>query len=80
MCIDAKLILVPESTLTRIKYWLNEYPIVLQNVEILDKQITNKNKLIIYKSIVRSTMTYGAEIWNLKRKESSKLLSTEMDF
>ncbi|UJR09422.1 hypothetical protein I4U23_013663 [Adineta vaga] len=38
----ANLILVPETTLTRIKYWLNEYPIVLQNIQILNKQILNK--------------------------------------
>lgn len=38
----AKLILVPEATLTRIKYWLNEYPIVLQDLYILNKQIVNK--------------------------------------
>jgi hypothetical protein len=40
--LEAKLILIPELTLTRIKYWLNEYPIVLQNIKISDKQITNK--------------------------------------
>ncbi|CAF1302777.1 unnamed protein product [Adineta steineri] len=38
----ANLILVPEATLTRIKYWLNEYPIVLQNLQISNKQIVNK--------------------------------------
>ena len=41
--LDTKLILVPEGTLNRKKYWLNEYPIVLQNVHILNKQITNKH-------------------------------------
>ncbi|CAF1252034.1 unnamed protein product [Rotaria sordida] len=39
---DAKLILVPEATLSRIKYWVNDYPIVIQNTEILNKEITNK--------------------------------------
>jgi hypothetical protein len=39
---EANLILVPEATLTRVKYWLNEYPIVLQNLHILNKQIINK--------------------------------------
>ena len=33
---------MPETTLTRIKYWLDQYPIVVQNLEILDKQILNK--------------------------------------
>lgn len=40
--LDAKLILVPEGNLSRIKYWLNEYPIVIQNVRCSDKQINNK--------------------------------------
>ncbi|CAF4996006.1 unnamed protein product, partial [Rotaria sp. Silwood1] len=38
----AKLILVPEATLSRIKYWVNDYPIVIQNIQILNKEITNK--------------------------------------
>jgi hypothetical protein len=28
--------------MNRKKYWLNEYPIVLQNTQISNKQITNK--------------------------------------
>ncbi|CAF0860489.1 unnamed protein product [Didymodactylos carnosus] len=40
---EANLILVPEATLTRAKYWLVEYPIVIQNLQILDK--TKKNAL-----------------------------------
>ncbi|CAF3707118.1 unnamed protein product [Rotaria socialis] len=39
---DVKLILVPEGTLGRVKYWVNEYPIVINNVQSLDTQITNK--------------------------------------
>lgn len=35
----AKLILVPEATLTRIKYWLNEYPIVITDLQVLPKKI-----------------------------------------
>lgn len=34
--------LVPEATLTRIKYWVNEYPIVIQDLEILNEQIYNE--------------------------------------
>lgn len=41
--LDARASLVPEHTLTRVKYWLNEYPIVLQNIEISDRQIFNKD-------------------------------------
>jgi len=39
------MILVPEATLTRSKYWMNEYPVVLQNLQILDKQIYRKQQL-----------------------------------
>jgi hypothetical protein len=39
------MILVPEATLTRAKYWMNEYPIVLQDLQILDKQIYSKQQL-----------------------------------
>jgi hypothetical protein len=37
--------LVPEATLTRIKYWVNEYPIVIQDLELLDKQIYRQDYL-----------------------------------
>ncbi len=39
------MILVPEATLTRAKYWMNDYPIVIQDLQILDKQIHNKQQL-----------------------------------
>lgn len=39
------MILVPELTLTRAKYWMNDYPIVLQDLQILDKQIYNKQQM-----------------------------------
>lgn len=42
---EARMILVPEATLTRGKYWMNDYPIVLQDLQILDKQIYNKQQL-----------------------------------
>ena len=31
--------LVPEATMTRIKYWVNEYPIIIQDLQLLDTQI-----------------------------------------
>ena len=37
--------LVPEATLTRIKYWLNEYPIVIQDLQVLPKQIYSQDSL-----------------------------------
>lgn len=37
--LEAKLMLVPEATMARIKYWVNEYPIIIQDLKILNKQI-----------------------------------------
>ncbi|CAF0730233.1 unnamed protein product [Adineta steineri] len=42
---EAGMILVPEATLTRAKYWMNDYPIVVQDLQILDKQINSKQQL-----------------------------------
>ncbi|CAF0887044.1 unnamed protein product [Didymodactylos carnosus] len=42
---EAKLILVPEATLARIKYWLAEYPIVIQDMKISDKKIFDNENL-----------------------------------
>ena len=39
------MILVPEATLARIKYWLNEYPIVVQDLQLLPKRIVNQEGL-----------------------------------
>lgn len=41
---EAGMILVPEATLTRAKYWMNDYPIVIQDLQILDKQMHNKQQ------------------------------------
>jgi hypothetical protein len=43
--LDAKLFLVPEITLTRIKYWLNEYPIVIEDLQVLPKCILSNMNL-----------------------------------
>jgi hypothetical protein len=43
-------------------------------------QITRKNKLLIYNSIVKSTVTYGAEAWKFNEDLESKLMLIEMDF
>jgi hypothetical protein len=34
--------LVPEATMTRIKYWVNEYPIIIQDLQLLNTQIYNE--------------------------------------
>jgi hypothetical protein len=43
--IDANIMLVPEATMTRIKYWVHEYPIIIQDFQLLDKQIYNEEYL-----------------------------------
>jgi hypothetical protein len=38
------------------------------NGVLWNKQITREKKLLIYNSIVKSTVTYGAETWKFKTK------------
>ncbi|XP_023230557.1 uncharacterized protein LOC111630653 [Centruroides sculpturatus] len=45
-----------------------------------DKQIFKTTKINIYKSLVLSVITYGAEVWVLNSTFKYKLESTEMDF
>ena len=45
-----------------------------------DRHIKKETKINIYKTIVRSVLTYGTETWILNKKIKSKLASTEMDF
>ncbi|CAF3358880.1 unnamed protein product [Rotaria sp. Silwood1] len=42
---EANLMLVPEATMARIKYWVNEYPIIIHDLKILDKQVYNQEYL-----------------------------------
>ena len=50
------------------------------NSVLWNRQIIRKNKLLIYNSIVQSTVTYGAETWKFNKNLESKLMSMEMDF
>ena len=50
------------------------------NGEVWNTKITRKNKLQIYNSIVRNTVTYGAETWKCNKNLESKLMLIEMDF
>ena len=36
--------LVPEATMTRIKYWVNEYPIVIQDLQLLETEIYSQEE------------------------------------
>ena len=42
--------------------------------------ITRKNKLQIYNSVVKSTVKIGAETWKFNKNLESKLISMEMHF
>lgn len=37
--------LVPEATMSRIKYWVDDYPIVISNLKLLNKQIYSEDLL-----------------------------------
>ena len=56
------MIVVPELTLTRAKYWMNDYPIVIRNLQILDKQIFNKQQIEKAKGLVNDFFTNSATI------------------
>jgi hypothetical protein len=59
------MMLVPEATLTRAKYWLNDYPIVIQDLQILDKQIHNKQQLEKSKLDTNDFFTNNATILSI---------------
>ncbi|CAF1297314.1 unnamed protein product [Adineta ricciae] len=42
---EAKIMLVPEATMTRIKYWVNEYPIIIQDLKLLSKEVYSQENL-----------------------------------
>ena len=50
------------------------------NSVMWNRQITRKYKLLIYNSIVKSTVTYGAETWKFNKNLELKLISMEMYF
>ena len=50
------------------------------NSVLCNRQITRKNKWLIYKSIVKSTVTYGADTRKFNKNLETKLMSMEMDF
>jgi hypothetical protein len=56
---------VPEATLTRSKYWMNDYPIVIQDLQILDKQIYSKQQLDKCKLDANNFFTNNATILSI---------------
>ena len=45
---------------------------------ICDKKVPVKLKHIIYKTVIRPTMTYGAGCWTMKKKDEMLMNKTEM--
>ena len=45
---------------------------------ICDKKVPVKLKHKIYKTVIRPTMTYGAECWTMKKKDEMLMSKTEM--
>ena len=50
------------------------------NGVLWNRQLTRKNKLLIYNSIVKSTVTCVAETWKFNKNLESKRMSREIDF
>ena len=45
---------------------------------ICDKKVPVKLKHKIYKTVIRPTMTYGAECWTMKKKDDMLMNKTKM--
>jgi len=52
----------------------------LLNSVLWDKSIMKANKHRIYNSTIKSVVTYGSEVWQLKQRSENSLKVTEMDF
>lgn len=56
------------------------YVIRTLNSVLWDKDIRKGTKRMIYKSIIESTVTYGAEVWDITARNKQRLGAMEMDF
>ncbi|XP_030749700.1 uncharacterized protein LOC115877593 [Sitophilus oryzae] len=50
------------------------------NGVLWDQGISKTNKKNIYNTVVKSIITYGSEVWQLKSRTENMLLATEMDY
>nr|CAI5853376.1 unnamed protein product [Callosobruchus analis] len=50
------------------------------NSLLWDKGIKKQTKNRLYKSLVESVMLYGAEVWDVSKRNKEKLMATEIDF
>ncbi|XP_030766933.1 uncharacterized protein LOC115890751 [Sitophilus oryzae] len=54
--------------------------ISMLNGVLWDEGISKANKKNIYNTVVKSIITYGSEVWQLKSRTENMLLATEMDY
>ena len=54
--------------------------IAMLNGILWDQRISKDNKRRIYNAVVKSILTYGCEVWQLKKRTQDMLRATEMDF
>ncbi|XP_044760889.1 uncharacterized protein LOC123318344 [Coccinella septempunctata] len=54
--------------------------ISMMNGILWDQSISKSNKHRIYNTILKSIVTYGSEVWQMKQRSEKMLLATEMDF
>ena len=54
--------------------------IAMLNGVLWDQSISKETKRKIYNVIVKSIVTYGSEVWQLKKRTEDMLRATEMDF
>ncbi|XP_030752227.1 uncharacterized protein LOC115879471 [Sitophilus oryzae] len=54
--------------------------ISMLNGELWDQGIFKANKKNIYNMAVKSIITYGSEVWQLKSRTENMLLAIEMDY
>ena len=50
------------------------------NSALWSKNIINRTKQLIYKSILESIVLYGSEVWTMNRQHANRLTTVEMDF
>ena len=50
------------------------------NSTLWSKNIINRTKQLIYKSILENTVLYGSEVWTMNHQHANRLTAVQMDF
>ena len=50
------------------------------NTVLWSKNIINRTKQLIYKSILESIVLYGSEVWTMNQQHANRLTAVEIDF